>query len=48
MVEAMKIGANGTPTFVIGKSLPDGVEGEVVMGALPFPVFEEKLKALEK
>jgi protein-disulfide isomerase len=48
MMEAMKIGANGTPTFVIGKSTAEGVEGEVVMGALPFPVFEEKLKALEK
>jgi protein-disulfide isomerase len=48
MMEAMKIGANGTPTFVIGKSTPEGVDGEVVMGALPFPVFDEKLKALEK
>jgi protein-disulfide isomerase len=48
MVEAMKVGANGTPTFVMGKSTPEGVEGEVVMGALPFPVFDEKLKALEK
>jgi len=48
MMEAMKIGASGTPTFVIGKSTPEGVEGEVTMGALPFPAFEEKLKALEK
>jgi protein-disulfide isomerase len=48
MMEAMKIGANGTPTFVIGKSTPEGVEGEVVMGALPFASFDEKLKGLEK
>jgi protein-disulfide isomerase len=44
VLEAMKIGANGTPTFVIGKSTPDGVEGEVMEGAMPFPMFEQKLK----
>ncbi len=26
-------GARGTPTFIIGKSTPDGVEGELVVGA---------------
>lgn len=48
VVEAMKIGASGTPTFVVGKSTAEGVDGEVVMGALPYQVFEEKLKGLEK
>jgi protein-disulfide isomerase len=48
VMEAMKIGANGTPTFVVGKSTPTGVDGELVMGALPFAVFDDKLKALEK
>jgi protein-disulfide isomerase len=47
-VEAMKIGAQGTPTFIVGKSTPDGVDGEVMMGALPYPMFDEKLKALSK
>jgi protein-disulfide isomerase len=47
-VEAMKIGAQGTPTFIIGKSTPDGVDGEVMMGALPFPMFEDKLKTMSK
>lgn len=46
--EAMKIGASGTPTFVVGKSTGDGVEGEVVMGAVPYQVFDEKLKELSK
>ena len=46
VMEAMKIGANGTPTFVIGKSTPDGVDGELVVGAQPYPMFEEKLKEL--
>ena len=48
VLEAMKIGADGTPTFVIGKSTADGVDGEVVVGAMPFDVFDKKLKALEQ
>jgi len=47
-MEAMKIGAQGTPTFIVGKTTPEGVEGEIMMGALPFPLFDEKLKALSK
>jgi protein-disulfide isomerase len=46
VLEAMKIGANGTPTFVIGKSTPDGVDGELVVGAQPYPMFDQKLKDL--
>ncbi|HWB86937.1 MAG TPA: thioredoxin domain-containing protein [Bryobacteraceae bacterium] len=48
VLEAMKIGANGTPSFVIGKSTADGVDGELVVGAMPYPVFDEKLKEFEK
>jgi protein-disulfide isomerase len=48
VMEAMKIGANGTPTFVIGKSTPDGVDGELVVGAQPYPMFDQKLKELAK
>jgi protein-disulfide isomerase len=48
VVEAMKIGANGTPTFVVGKSTPEGVDGEVMVGAMPFAMFDDKLKSLEK
>jgi protein-disulfide isomerase len=47
VLEAMKIGADGTPTFVIGKSTPEGVDGEVLVGAMPYEVFERKLKTLE-
>jgi protein-disulfide isomerase len=47
VLEAMKIGADGTPTFVIGKSTPDGVDGEVLVGAMPFDVFDRKLKSFE-
>ena len=47
-LDAMKIGASGTPTFVVGKSTPEGVDGEVMVGAMPFPMFDDKLKSLEK
>jgi protein-disulfide isomerase len=47
VLEAMKIGANGTPTFIVGKSVGNGVDGELVIGAMPFQVFDEKLKSLQ-
>jgi protein-disulfide isomerase len=47
VMEAMKIGATGTPAFVVGKSTADGVDGEVVLGALPYAMFDEKLKEIK-
>jgi protein-disulfide isomerase len=46
VLEAMKIGATGTPTFIVGKSSGEGVDGELVLGALPFAEFDRKLKEL--
>ena len=48
MALAAKIGANGTPSFVVGKSTPDGVDGELVIGAMPYQVFDQKLKELAR
>jgi protein-disulfide isomerase len=48
VLEGMRVGANGTPTFVVGKSVGEGVDGELVVGAMPFEMFDAKLKALEK
>ena len=48
VLEAMKIGANATPTFVIGKSTPEGVDGELMVGAMPYIMFDAKLKELGK
>jgi protein-disulfide isomerase len=45
---AQSLGVNGTPAFIVGRSTADGVEGELVVGALPFADFDEKLKALGK
>jgi protein-disulfide isomerase len=47
VMEAMKIGASGTPAFVVGKSTGDGVDGEIMVGALPYAMFDEKLKSLK-
>ena len=47
VLEAMKIGADGTPAFVIGKSTPEGVDGEMLVGAQPYAMFDMKLKALQ-
>jgi protein-disulfide isomerase len=44
--EARKLGVSGTPTFVIGKTGGDALKGVKVVGALPFAVFEQKLKEL--
>jgi protein-disulfide isomerase len=48
VLEAMKLGASGTPTFIVGKSVGNGVDGELVIGAMPYPFFEEKLKQFAK
>jgi len=48
MMEAMRVGADGTPAFVIGRSTPEGVEGDLVVGAQPFSTFDLKLRSLEK
>ncbi len=48
IMDAMKIGADGTPSFVVGKSTPDGVDGELIVGAMPYGVFQDKFRSLEK
>jgi len=47
VLEALKMGADGTPTFVIGKSTPEGVDGELLVGAQPYPQFERRLREVE-
>jgi protein-disulfide isomerase len=48
ILTAERIGANGTPSFVLGKSTPEGVEGELIVGAMPYQLFDQKLKALAR
>jgi len=47
VMEAMKIGADGTPTFVIGKSTADGVDGELLVGAQPYVSFVRLLEGIK-
>ncbi len=42
--EALKV--TGTPSFLLGKTTPEGVEGDVIVGARPLSIFEDKLKEL--
>jgi len=47
VAEAQSAGISGTPTFVLGATTPGTtVEGQRIVGALPFPVFEARIKAL--
>jgi protein-disulfide isomerase len=44
VLDAVRIGADGTPTFVVGKSTPEGVDGTIIVGALPYETFDQALK----
>lgn len=46
--EGVKLGIEGTPTFVIGRTTPTGIEGPMLVGALPYSQFDAKLKELLK
>jgi protein-disulfide isomerase len=47
VLEAMKIGAEATPTFVVGKSTPQGVDGELLVGAQPYVEFLKAFSRVE-
>ena len=44
--EATAIGIDGTPSFVLGVSTPDGVRGALLVGAHPYGVFEAEINKL--
>jgi protein-disulfide isomerase len=46
MAEGLKLGVNGTPTFFVGRTAADAIEGQRIVGAQPFPAFEAQIKAL--
>ena len=47
IAEAGRIGADGTPAFVIGKSAQDTVAGYLLVGAFPYGKFDQQLRATE-
>lgn len=47
IMDGRAIGVMGTPTFVIGKTRPDGtVTGKIIPGALPYNAFVLEIEAL--
>jgi protein-disulfide isomerase len=44
--DAATVGVSGTPTFVIGRTNPNGLDGVRIVGAQPFAAFDAKLKEL--
>lgn len=44
--EATALGIDGTPSFVLGASTPDGVRGTLLVGAYPYGVFEAEINKL--
>lgn len=44
--DGFRLGIEGTPTFLLGKTQPDSVEGPILVGALPYALFDLKLKDL--
>ena len=47
LLEALKIGAEATPTFVLGKSTAQGVDGELMVGAQPYAEFVKAISKLD-
>jgi protein-disulfide isomerase len=46
IADAHAADVSGTPTFVLGKTRPQGFEGLRIVGAQPYAVFERQIKAL--
>ena len=44
--DAAAIGITGTPTFVLGRTSGDQLEGAIIRGAQPFTVFDNQIKTL--
>jgi len=46
MADAAAARIDGTPSFVLGRTAQDGLEGVIIPGALPFAEFERQIKAM--
>jgi len=46
MQEGTRLGIDGTPTFIIGRTSSTAIEGPMLVGALPYARFDAKLKEL--
>jgi len=46
LADAASAGVSGTPTFIIGRTSANGLDGVRLVGAQPFAVFDARLKEL--
>jgi protein-disulfide isomerase len=46
IADGTSIGISGTPSFVVGRSTSNGVDGVLLVGALPYQAFEARFKEL--
>jgi len=46
LAEGRGVGVEGTPTFIVGRTENQGVNGVRMVGAMPFEVFDAKFKEL--
>lgn len=44
--DARALGITGTPSFVLGKTIPSGLDGVMLVGAAPFAAFDAKIKEM--
>jgi len=48
MASAKQLGFQGTPSFVVGRTTPAGIEGITIVGALPFEEFVARIDQIKK
>jgi protein-disulfide isomerase len=46
MAAGIHLGVNGTPTFFVGRTAPDAIEAQRIVGAQPYQVFDAQIKTL--
>lgn len=46
MNDGRSVSVEGTPTFVLGRTSPQGLDGVLIVGAQPFAAFDAKIKEL--
>jgi len=46
MEAARSLGIEGTPSFLLGRTTGDTLEGVLIIGAQPFPMFDARIKEL--
>jgi protein-disulfide isomerase len=46
IADGTSVGVGGTPSFVVGRSAGKGVDGVLLVGALPYSVFDARFKEL--